>query len=166
MISTPSFHFGGPFLTSCLSETTLYHPWTHDSRKGIFDDNQINWLSYHAKVWMYQIHPYTLDNWVDHGHTSRQICHMLNNHGLIIDWQHISWIDISDDCHMHLSFATVLSALPSMNTKIYLFASFGSLGPEITRARNINPSFRYLLGARLYDITKTNQQEYAVLSEL
>jgi hypothetical protein len=51
---------------------------------------------------MHQSHPHILDNWVDHGHTSRQICQMPNNHGLTIDMQHVSWIDISYDCHMHL----------------------------------------------------------------
>jgi hypothetical protein len=52
-------------------------------------------------------------------------------------------------------------------TQIYMFIFFlGSFGLRITRARNINPSFRHLLGGRLYDIMKTGQQEYAVLSEL
>jgi hypothetical protein len=55
---------------------------------------------------------------------------MPNNHGLTIDRQHISWIDISDDVHMHLPFATVLSDLPSVDAKIDSFASLVPLDLE------------------------------------
>jgi hypothetical protein len=74
---------------------------------------------------------------------------MPNNYGLMTDRQHVSGIDISDDCHMHLPLATILSALPSADAKTIFIYFYGSLGPRITRARNINLSFRNFLGGGL-----------------
>jgi hypothetical protein len=72
---------------------------------------------------MHQCHPYILDNSVDRVHINRQICHIPNNYGLIIDRQHVNQIGILDDCDMHLLLAIVLLSLLSIDVKIYLFTS-------------------------------------------
>jgi hypothetical protein len=67
---------------------------------------------------------------------------------------------------MHLHLATVLLAPPSMDAKSILIFFFGCFRPGMTRARNVNPSFKHTFGGRLYDMMKTDQQEYELLSIL